>query len=159
MDRAACSTHLALKGTSCNFEGDDHTYYIYTRGVLKKKNDVERRLDTTAQRTSIESYLNGLFFLKNREIQIEEIDNSNKVYVYFADENQIAPFINNKFILYELGEVPDKPNFIVHIPTFLCTSLEIEKDKYKGEFLTKIVNALNVYKPAGKRYSINLYEV
>ena len=132
--------------------------YIHEE-FLKKKIDVERRLDTTAQRTSIESYLNGLFFLKNREIRIEEIDNSNKVYVYFAEENQIAPFINNKFILYELGEVPDKPNFIVHIPTFLCTLLEIEKDKYKGEFLTKIVNALNVYKPAGKRYSINLYEV
>ena len=66
--------------------------YIHEE-FLKKKTDVERRLDTTAQRTSIESYLNGLFFLKNREIRIEEIDNSNKVYVYFADENQIAPLL------------------------------------------------------------------
>lgn len=49
-------------------------------------------------------------------------------------------------------------NFIVHIPTYLCTSLNTEADEYHGVYLQKIKDIINQYKPAGRMYDIELYD-
>ena len=56
------------------------------------------------------------------------------------------------------GEYTAKYNFTVYVPTFLCTSLDKEEDRFKGVNLMRIINLLNKYKPAGRTYQIKLYD-
>lgn len=47
---------------------------------------------------------------------------------------------------------------IVHVPTFLCTSTDKDEDKYGGRNYNEIKNILNIYKPAGRTFGIELYD-
>lgn len=115
------------------------------------------RLNVTASVQDIERVLNATFFLRNRQIYLEDINDEQRTYLYFVREQMPAVFINPSLTVWYPDEVPDKPNFIVFIPGFLCTSLDKDKDKYKGQYLTMIINLIEYYKPAGRRYAIKLY--
>lgn len=116
------------------------------------------RLNVTASIQDIERILNATFFLKSSQIYIEDINDDSKSVIYFSREGQSGVFVNPLLTMWYPGEVPDKPNFIVHIPNFLCTSLNKAEDKYKGQLLTTIINLIEYYKPAGRRYAIRLYD-
>ena len=116
------------------------------------------RLNVTASVQDIERILNSTFFLRDRQIYMEDVNEEQHTYLYFAKEQMPAVFINPSLTVWYPDEVPDKPNFIVFIPGFLCTSLDKDKDKYKGQYLTMIINLIEYYKPAGKRYGIKLYD-
>ena len=119
---------------------------------------VAGRLNVTASVQDIERILNSTFFLRDRQIYMEDVNEEQHTYLYFAKEQMPAVFINPSLTVWYPDEVPDKPNFIVFIPGFLCTSLDKDKDKYKGQYLTMIINLIEYYKPAGKRYGIKLYD-
>lgn len=116
------------------------------------------RLNVTASIQDIERILNATFFLKSSQIYIEDINDDSKSVLYFSREGQSGVFVNPLLTMWYLGEVPDKPNFIIYIPNFLCTSLKKAEDKHKGQFLTTIINLIEYYKPAGRRYAIRLYD-
>ncbi len=116
------------------------------------------RLNVTASVQDIERVLNATFFLHNRQIYIEDVNDEQRTFLYFVREQMPAVFINPSLTVWYPDEVPDKPNFIVYIPGFLCSSLNPAEDKYKGQFLTTIINLIEYYKPAGRRYAIKLYD-
>ena len=116
------------------------------------------RLDVTASVQDIERVLNSAFFLNDGQIYLESMNSAHNTFLYFQKENMPSVFVDASFRLYMPDEVPDTPNFIIYIPTFLCTALDKEKDLYKGRYLTTIINLLNFYKPAGRRFGIKLYE-
>ena len=116
------------------------------------------RLNVTASVQDIERVLNATFFLRNRQIYLEDINDEQRTYLYFVREQMPAVFVNPSLAVWYDGEVSDKPNFVVHIPNFLCTSLVKAEDKYRGQYLTMIINLIEYYKPAGRRYAIKLYD-
>lgn len=129
------------------------------QSFLRNKEKVEQKLNISCQTLSIEQLLCNTFFLKNREIYITEVDNIHRQCLYFQKERLSNVFMNERLKLWGREEVPIKANFIVHVPTALCTSLDKQEDKYKGVYLSKILNTLNAYKPAGKLFSIELYKL
>lgn len=131
--------------------------WLHAHFVLYRK-AVSDRLNVTASVQDIERVLNEAFFLHNRQIYLEDVNNEQQTCLYFVREAMAAVFMNPSLLLYQQGEVSDKPNFIVCIPTFLCTSLDKDEDKYKGRYLGIIINLIEYYKPAGKRYGIKLYD-
>ena len=112
----------------------------------------------TASIQDIERILNATFFLKDRQIYIEDIKSDEKTILYFSHEGQSGMLVYPLLTMWYPGEVPDNPNFIIYIPNFLCASLNKAEDKYKGQFLTTIINLIEYYKPAGRRYAIRLYD-
>ena len=125
---------------------------------MRYRATIAGRLNVTASIQDIERILNATFFLKSSQIYIEDINDDSKSVLYFSREGQSSVFVNLLRTMWYPGEVPDKPNFIVHIPDCLCTSLNKAEDKYKGLFLTTIINLIEYYKPAGRRYALKLYE-
>lgn len=125
---------------------------------MRYRATIAGRLNVTASIQDIERILNTTFFLKDRQIYIEDINDDEKTNLYFSHEGQSGVFLNPLLTMWYPGEVPDKPNFIIYIPHFLCTSLNKAEDKYKGQFLTTIINLIDYYKPAGRRYAIRLYD-
>lgn len=119
---------------------------------------VAERLDITASVQDIERALNRRFFLRNRQIYIESEPDDRHPYLYFRSENMPPVFVNPRLTLWMDGEVPDRPNFTVHVPNFLTTSLNAKEDRYKGRHLAEIIRIIDMYKPAGRRYAITIYE-
>ena len=78
--------------------------------------------------------------------------------LYFHAEGKLPTYLNPRMTLWMDGEVPSKPNFTVYIPSFLATSLNPEEDRHKGRHLAEIIRVVELYKPAGRRYHINIYE-
>ena len=116
------------------------------------------QLNGRANVVQLERVLNRAFFLKHTEIYIVSGDELPRLYWYFAaNENIISGNVLPVELFYE-NEVSQEPSFIVHIPTFLCTSLDREQDKFGGVHLDKIKLLLNQYKPAGRTYRFELYD-
>ncbi len=124
---------------------------------------VSGQLDVTAQTISIEKVLNDTFFLTDGQIYLVAPQKENKVVCFFKSENR------ETLTMYMEGdgdstgfqynrETIGYPVFMVYVPTFLCTSLVPEEDKYRGEHLQTIKNLLDYYKPAGRTYRIILYD-
>lgn len=138
--------------------------YIYNRfyGLKEKTDD---KLNITGNVIYLEKALNDAFYLTERQIYIEtpEEETKRKAF-YFKREAQPPVFL---YSIPEGGEVTlgrkdeyfQNLNFIVRVPTFLCTSTESgEEDKYKWEHYMAIRNILDAYKPAGRTFGIELYE-
>ena len=134
--------------------------YIYAR-FRDLKSSVDNSLNTTGHVISLQKALNDAFFLAD-EIFIDTADEKDKCAMYFLAENQpILPmyfFGGDALYLKENGESGVEYNFTVYVPTFLCTSLNKDEDKYKGVNLLRIINILDKYKPAGKTYHMELYD-
>lgn len=119
---------------------------------------VSDRLDITASVQDIERALNRRFFLRNRQIYIESESDDRYPCLYFQAEGKPPTFLNPRMTLWMDGEVPSKPNFTIFVPSFLVTSLNPEEDRHKGRHLAEIIRIVELYKPAGRRYDINIYE-
>ena len=119
---------------------------------------VADRLDITATVQDIERALNRRFFLRNRQIYIESESDDRHPCLYFQAEGKPPTFLNPRMTLWMDGEVPSKPNFTIFVPNFLVSSLNSEEDRHKGRHLAEIIRIVELYKPAGRRYHINIYE-
>lgn len=119
---------------------------------------VAERLDITASVQDIERALNRRFFLRNRQIYIESESDDRHPCLYFQAEGKPPTFLNPRMTLWMDGEVPSKPNFTIFVPNFLVSSLNSEEDRHKGRHLAEIIRIVELYKPAGRRYHINIYE-
>lgn len=136
--------------------------YIY--GLFKSlKAETDNSLNISGNVMSLQRALNEVFFLELNQIYIETPKEENKRVLYFKSENQVN--IPMRFCsegeglyLWEGGETTVKYNFVVYVPIFLCTSLNKDEDKCRGENLNKIMRVLNKYKPAGRTFSIELYD-
>lgn len=135
--------------------------YIYAR-LQDLKGNVDDGLNTTANVIYLQKALNDAFFLTADEIFIDTPNEENKRVMYFEAENQarLPLYFSGGEALYLTndGEYTAKYNFTVYVPTFLCTSLDKEEDRFKGVNLMRIINLLNKYKPAGRTYQIKLYD-
>lgn len=81
--------------------------------------------------------------------QREDIDPT-----YFVKESEGLEGVIMTFSV----EKEQEKNFIVYVPTDICTSLVSQKlDAFGWYYLTKIKNILDSYKPAGRTYRIELY--
>lgn len=137
--------------------------YLY--GVFcDLKRATDDRLTITGNVQYLEKALNNAFYLTNHQIYIvtpEERDR--RSFIHFKSEGQYPEKIYMKeeampcyFIKQGENSVP--VNFIVMVPTFLCTSTDPSEDKYGGRYYKIITNILSVYKPAGRTFSIELYD-
>lgn len=130
---------------------------LHSRFIIYRQ-AVEGRLNVTASVQDIERVLNAAFFLKMRQIYIKDENSEQRTCLCFQQEHMPAVFVNPAITIYQPDEVADRPNFTVYIPDFLCTSLNKDEDRYKGNYLRIIVNLLNYYKPAGRRYGLKIYD-
>ena len=135
--------------------------YLYDK-FLAYQDSVSSRLNITANVQYIQKALNDAFYLTDEQIYIETLEEERTPSFYFQNEGQPANYFyltgEKSFYLREVDEVSNKETFVVYIPTFLCTSLETETDRYNGENLQIIYNLLNLYKPAGRLCRIELYD-
>lgn len=130
---------------------------------MSQKASTDTVLSTTGTVIKLEKVLNDTFFLRNREIYIQTPNEESRLSMYFEKEDQKATVMHLKkegegLTMKRPGESTVKANFMVWIPTFLCTSLEAKEDRYGGQNLRKIKNILNRYKPAGRTFGIELYD-
>lgn len=131
--------------------------YVH-RLFTEYRKKVAERLDITASVQDIERALNRRFFLRNRQIYIESESDDRHPCLYFQAEGKPPTFLNPRMTLWMDGEVPSKPNFTIFVPNFLVSSLNSEEDRHKGRHLAEIIRIVELYKPAGRRYHINIYE-
>lgn len=131
--------------------------YVH-RLFTEYRKKVADRLDITASVQDIERALNRRFFLRNRQIYIESESDDRHPCLYFQAEGKPPTFLNPRMTLWMDGEVPSKPNFTIFVPNFLVSSLNSEEDRHKGRHLAEIIRFVELYKPAGRRYHINIYE-
>lgn len=131
--------------------------YVH-RLFTEYRKKVADRLDITASVQDIERALNRRFFLRNRQIYIESESDDRHPCLYFQAEGKPPTFLNPRMTLWVDGEVPSKPNFTIFVPNFLVSSLNSEEDRHKGRHLAEIIRIVELYKPAGRRYHINIYE-
>ncbi len=137
--------------------------YIYEQ-FMQIKNNADERLRNTANVVSLERILNAAFHLSGRQIYIETAEVVNVVYMHLKDEQQKAKAVYKKeegreYVIYAKGESVMGVNFIVYVPTFLCTSTENRADdKFDWTHLRVITGLLAIYKPAGRTFSIKLYD-
>lgn len=137
--------------------------YIYTSfGSLK--DNADNRLNITGNVQYLEKALNDAFYLKERQIFLETPEEESPAAFYFSSEQQrpnILFLLSEEigFLMMNKGESVVKMNFIINVPTFLCTSIDSkEADKYQWQYLSIIKNIIKIYKPAGRTFSIELYD-
>lgn len=138
--------------------------YIYDKFYsLKEKTD--DRLDITGNVQYLEKALNDAFCLTGRQIYIVTPDEVTKRRAfYFRKEAQPPACLftheeGNGLVFGLKNEYFQTLNFIVRVPTFLCTSTESrEEDKFGWEHYLAIRNILDTYKPAGRTFGIELYD-
>jgi hypothetical protein len=127
------------------------------------KTDTDKTLNTTGNVQYLQKALNNAFFLHNDEIYIDTMEEENKRIFFLENEGQNAQTIyleseSSPYYLWQDGESTLKYNFTVHIPSFLCTSVNPAEDEYNGVYYRKIISILNKFKPAGRTYSIEIYD-
>lgn len=136
--------------------------YIFNKFNILKT-DTDKTLNTTGHVQYLQKALNDAFFLHNDEIYIDTMEEENKRIYFFESEGQNAQTIyleseSSPYYLWLNGESTLNYNFTVHIPSFLCTSVNPVEDEYKGGYYRKIISILNKFKPAGRTYSIEIYD-
>lgn len=138
--------------------------YIYAR-FCELKESTDDRLNITGNVQYLEKTLNDAFCLTENQIHIETpVEDIYRSVLYFGREEQPAVYIRalsegGGHVLRRNGEYSSTINFIVWVPTFLCTSIESkEQDKYGWKNYQIILNLLGYYKPAGRMFGIKLYD-
>ena len=127
------------------------------------KTAFDKRLNISGLVLQMETAMNQECFTNDIRIVSDEPDEAPTL--YFESEKMDAVYLYKQgsgddplTLLFE-SEYEYKPNFIVYVPRSRCTSLDTqEADAFGWMYLTKIVNILNTYKPAGRTYRIELYE-
>lgn len=136
--------------------------YLYVKFYLLKEK-VDNRLDITGNVQYLEKALNDAFFLKNGQIYIETPEEGCSWMFHFEREVQSPQYLylygsGDGMPIYRTGESSLKVNFVVMVPTFLCSDLDKNLDVYGGANISIIRKILNIYKPAGRTFSIELYD-
>ncbi|MBQ7552935.1 MAG: hypothetical protein IJT46_01060 [Bacteroidaceae bacterium] len=137
--------------------------YLYEKFCMLK-DSANSRLQITGNVVCLEKALNDAFYLNERQIYIETPEEEPPAVFYFSSELQRPNVLfllseERGFLLMNKGESVVKLNFIIKVPTFLCTSIDSkEEDKYHWKYLNIIKNIINIYKPAGRTFSIELYD-
>lgn len=135
--------------------------YVYNQFV-SLKTIADNMLNITGNVQYLEKALNDAFYLNNNQIYIDTPAESYNRILYLESEGQtsLTAYMeseNKSLLLFSSVESTVKYNFTVHVPTSLCTSLDKNVDIYKGLNYQRIINILNTYKPAGRTFSIELY--
>ena len=128
------------------------------------KESVDNRLNIAGNVQYLEKALNDAFYLNNHQIYIETPEErERRAFMYFGNELQHVEKMYLKtegvpyyFVKKNESSVP--VNFIVMVPTFLCTSTNKNEDKYHGRNYKIIASILSIYKPAGRTFSIEIYD-
>lgn len=136
--------------------------YLYNRFIVLK-DGVDSCLSIGCNVQYIEKIINDTFFLKNRQIYIDTPEERKRgAYIYMRNElNDLKIYMKGEGVnlfLVNTDEYPVPVNFIVNVPTFLCTSTDDSCDRYHGVNKKIIEEILNQYKPAGRTSSIELYD-
>lgn len=138
-----------------------HVYDLF----IQHKDGADENLNVSGNVIVLENVLNRYFCLENRQIYIVTPEEKNRSsYLHFKREQKfslkmyLAKEEKGVYLIHEYDS-STPINFIVMVPTFLCTSTETkEADKYGWKNLNAIKKILNIYKPAGRTFSINLYD-
>lgn len=138
--------------------------WIYAQWQATKA-QTDATLGTTGNVASLEAALNGMFYLTDRQIYITEPDwTDERLALYLKKELQTATYMHmaaegeGTQMIWATEDAP-AVNFVVMVPTFLCTSTESRAaDKYGWKYLTKIKATIDKYKPAGRTAGIKLYD-
>lgn len=130
--------------------------------ITQYNTDVSRRLHTTANQNILQKTLNDTFHLQDNQIYITTQQIQPTTTLHYTSETTtntyLHPINNGKHItLRHPDETPTQENYTIHIPTFLATSTDPTLDKHKGEHLSTIIAILEKYRPAGKKYNLNIY--
>lgn len=137
--------------------------YLYGK-FCDLEQTTDDRLGITGNVQYLEKALNDAFYLKERQIFLSTPMEEKTPSFYFSSELQHPNCMyllseDTGFLLMKKGESRVKVNFIINVPTFLCTSVESkEYDRYLWQYLAIIRNIINIYKPAGRTFSIELYD-
>lgn len=136
--------------------------YVYNR-FRTLKDSVDNRLNITGNVQYLEKALNDAFFLGDRQIYIETAEEEKGSVFHFEKERQKAKYfymagMGAGVTMQNKDESILQLNFIVKVPTFLCTHLDKSEDKYNGKNLAVIKKILDIYKPAGRTFGIELYD-
>lgn len=122
------------------------------------------RLDITANVIYIQKALNDAFYLDNGQIYIvSAFVSGDSGVLRLMSEGQRPPYLRlhgegAAYYFRRPGEARPDKNFYIHVPTFLCTSLDPAEDRYKGVCLRRVRELADYYKPAGRSYGIILYD-
>lgn len=123
---------------------------------------VSSRLNMTGNVQYLQKVLNDTFFLTEQQIRIESSAEKRTTMFYFKHENKTVNYVHKKggeaFYFGQTDNVAAMEDFIVYVPSFLCTSLDVDEDEYRGQHVQKIQDLLAYYKPAGRAYRIELYD-
>lgn len=133
--------------------------YIYDR-LLEHRDKVLGRLNVSANVIYLAKMLNEAFFLNESQIYITTFEEDETNYWHLKNETAQQQYMSNTpgMVIKYKEECSYNDSFYVYVPTFLCTSLVTTEDKYQGKNLVKIKEILKIYKPAGRTYSIILYD-
>ena len=116
--------------------------------------DILYRMNLTGQVIYLEHYLNDLFNNVERRIIIKDGTLDFPPYIYNKSENEADLFIYNKsenedpFYLYNINDYGGEYEFIVCVPAVITLTEELTN---------RIKSAVNQYKQAGVRYTVESY--
>ncbi|NPD91706.1 hypothetical protein [Xylanibacter muris] len=130
---------------------------------LTMKEGTDDKLSITGNVQYLEKALNDAFCLTEGQIHIVTPVEERRPAFYLKKEEQSRIFHTLQegtgYMVLFNGETRQLVNFTVRVPTFLCTSTESKQaDKYGWRHYRIIKNILNIYKPAGRTFGIELYD-
>lgn len=131
-------------------------------GLSEYRSGVVARLVTTANAQNIERALNAVFHLTDGQIRLEVESGDGAAYWHKQSEGVDGVTLHAAggawLMLRYKDEVSYGERTVVMVPTFLCTDVDAEADKYEGENLREIRTLLRQYMPAGRTYRIEIYD-
>lgn len=130
---------------------------------LALKDGTDTKLSITGNVQYLEKALNDAFCLTDGQIHIGTPAEERRPAFYLEKEGNPRIFHTMEegtgYMVLLRGETRQRVNFTVRVPTFLCTSTESKAaDKYGWRHYRVIKNILNIYKPAGRTFGIELYD-
>jgi len=129
----------------------------HTYGVFRQmKSRVDDRLCITANVQYLERALNTAFCLSGRQIYIDTPDVVPQTPWHFQSERQEPVHLHfqggNAVTLNFRAENSEQVNFVVMVPASLLATAD-------GTYIRSTIGTiLNIYKPAGRTFSIAFYE-
>ena len=137
------------------------------RDFCSLRSQADDTLRNSGNVVCLEDALNAAFYLRERQIYIETPEEmGGRSYMYLSREVSQSPYIYMSseascYYMIESQEIQESSvpvNFVVMVPTFLCTSLDKRLDRFGGTHLSRITHILNKYRPAGRTFGIELYD-
>ena len=122
--------------------------------LLALRQRTEQRLAGNGQVIMLCHMLNQAFPEAADLILVESRQTKGTATLYFANVPQAADFpAHLPLIIMKKGEAAAEANFIVSIPSTLCPTADNPNDTT----LRTIRDIINYYKPAGRKYGIEIY--